>query len=81
MMKKDTLEATCFPDTTGRMALDVFLDDSVLEVFVDKHSAFAARIYPTLDSSSSILVGAEGPGAILETITISRIKPTSQVDS
>ncbi len=79
MVKRDTLDATCFPDTPDRIGLDVFLDVSVLEAFIDQHSAFAARIYPRLDSSSSILVGAEGPGAILETLTISRIKPTNQV--
>jgi sucrose-6-phosphate hydrolase SacC (GH32 family) len=79
MVKRDTLDATCFPDTPDRVALDVFLDESVLEVFVDQRSAFAARIYPTLDSSSGILMGAEGPGAILETLTISRIKQTNQV--
>lgn len=76
MVRRDTLDATFFPDTPDRMELDVLLDESVLEVFVDRRSAFAARIYPTLDSSSSILVGAEGPDAILETLTISRIKPT-----
>jgi sucrose-6-phosphate hydrolase SacC (GH32 family) len=79
MVKRDTLDVTCFPDTPDRIGLDLFLDESVLEVFVDERSAIAARIYPTLDSSSGILVGAEGPGAILETLTISRIKPTNQV--
>ncbi len=76
LVKRDTLDTTYFPDTADTLALDIFLDESVLEVFVDQRSAFAARIYPTLDPRTGILVGAEGLGAILEALTVSRMKPT-----
>ena len=58
------------------LGLDVYLDESVLEVFVDQLSAFAARIYPTLAASTGVLVGSEGAKASLEIITVARIKRT-----
>lgn len=75
-VKKDREESTYFPDTDDVLDLDVYLDNSVLEVFLDQRSAFAARIYPTLETSTGIFCGSEGVGARIETFTITRIKPT-----
>lgn len=75
-VKRDSAEATYFPRIDNVLAVDVYLDNSVLEVFVDQRSAFAARIYPTLETSTGILVGSKGMGGTMETITIARMKPT-----
>lgn len=75
-VRRDTLEATWFPDTKDSLELNLFLDQSVLEVFVDERSAFAARIYPTLPASTGFWVGSEGAGAKIESLTLRRIKST-----
>jgi sucrose-6-phosphate hydrolase SacC (GH32 family) len=74
MVKRDVQDATYFPDVKDVLGLDVYLDESVLEVFVDQRNAFAARIYPTLAASTGVLVGSEGSKASLESITVARIK-------
>lgn len=71
---RDRLDATYFPETRDTLELSVFLDASVMEVFLDQRSAFAARIYPTLPSSIGVLVGSEGPGATIEKLTVDRIR-------
>ncbi len=72
-VRRDTLDATYFPDTPDTLELLVFLDASVIEVFVDQRCAFAAHVYPTLPGSTSVLVGSEGDGASIEAITVERI--------
>lgn len=74
-VKRDVQESTYFPDVENLLALDVYLDSSILEVFVDQRNAFAACIYPTLRASTGISVGSEGTGARMETVTIAQIKP------
>lgn len=76
-VKRDIQESTYFPDPDGILELNVFLDESVLEVFLDRRAAFAARIYPTLDHSDGVAVGSRGNGAIVERITIARMKKTA----
>jgi len=76
MVKKDVQDATYFPDLKDVLGLDVYLDESVLEVFVDRREAFATRIYPTLATSTGVLVGSEGSNASIESITVARIKRT-----
>lgn len=73
-VRRDIQEATWFPDTKDSLELNLFLDQSVLEVFVDKRSAFAARIYPMLPASTGVWVGSEGPDAKMESLTVKRIK-------
>ncbi len=53
---------------------DVFVDRSVLEVFLDDRAAFAARIYPTLDNSSGVGFSSTGPGARVENLSVARIE-------
>ncbi len=74
MVHRDVQDATYFPDVKDMLGLDLFLDESVVEVFVDQRSAFAARIYPTLAASTNVLVGSEGSKASLESITVAKIK-------
>ncbi len=74
MVHRDVQDATYFPDVKDMLGLDLFIDESVVEVFVDQRSAFAARIYPTLAASTNVLVGSEGSKAILESVTVARIK-------
>jgi beta-fructofuranosidase len=73
-VKNDILDATYFPDKAEAIELDVFLDQSVLEVFIDQRTAFAARIYPTLATSVGVSAGCQGAGAIMESVTISPMK-------
>lgn len=74
MVKRDVQDATYFPDVKDVLELDVYLDESVLEVFVDQRNAFAARIYPTLVTSTGVSVGSQGSKASLQSITVARIK-------
>jgi sucrose-6-phosphate hydrolase SacC (GH32 family) len=53
---------------------DVFLDRSVVEVFVDGHAAFAARIYPTLETSGRIAFASVGSGANVESVRLDRLE-------
>jgi sucrose-6-phosphate hydrolase SacC (GH32 family) len=76
-VKRDVLQETYFPPTDDFIQLEVFLDRSVLEVFIDNRSAFAARIYPTLGNSEGVALEAMGSGAFAEDITMARIgRPT-----
>ena len=76
-VKRDVLQETYFPPTEDAIQLDVFLDRSVLEVFIDDRSAFAARIYPTLSSSEGMALECMGSNARAEDITMARISGPS----
>lgn len=76
-VKLNVLEETYFPPTTDAIQLSVFLDRSVLEVFVDDMSAFATRIYPTLSNSVGVALECRGSGAKAEDITMARISRPS----
>jgi sucrose-6-phosphate hydrolase SacC (GH32 family) len=72
-VKRDVQQETYFPSREDAIQMDVFLDHSVLEVFIDDRSAFAARIYPTLSGSEGVALGCTGSNARAEDITIARI--------
>jgi beta-fructofuranosidase len=72
-VRRDTQNVTWFPDESGVLSLDLFLDQSVLEVFVGQRSAFATRIYPTLDASTEVLFGSDGGSAKIETLEVAYI--------
>lgn len=72
-VKRDVLQETYFPPAVDVIQLEVFLDRSVLEVFIDSRSAFAARIYPTLSNSEGVALECAGSGAFAEDITMARI--------
>lgn len=75
-VKTDSQDATWFPDAADTLEFEVFLDESVLEVFLGRRSAFATRIYPTLDASIGILVGSEGSGASMGSVEVHRVRAT-----
>lgn len=77
-VKRDTQESTWFPDRKDALQLDIYLDHSVLEIFVGQRSAFAARIYPTLDSSDRVCVSSEGPGAGIEKLSVVQMSRQEQ---
>jgi sucrose-6-phosphate hydrolase SacC (GH32 family) len=53
--------------------LDVFVDRSILEVYVDNQATFSAGIYPSLDQSDGVGFAASGSGARVETICVERL--------
>jgi sucrose-6-phosphate hydrolase SacC (GH32 family) len=59
------------------LRLEVFVDRSVLEVFVDDRAAFAARIYPTLDRSDRVGFTSTGTGARVEDLRVARLEPAA----
>jgi sucrose-6-phosphate hydrolase SacC (GH32 family) len=61
------------PLKPDRLDFQVFLDNSVLEVFVDRRDAFASRIYPALNDSVGVALSCEGGIAIVENIRVSEI--------
>jgi len=61
-VKQDVLQETYFPPTDDVIQLEIFLDRSVLEVFIDRRSAFAARVYPTLSNSDGVALECMGVG-------------------
>ena len=73
MVKRNRQVTTYLAVEKDSIHLDVFVDRSVLEVFVDDRAAFAARIYPTLQSSVGVAFASEGIGAKVENLRISRM--------
>jgi sucrose-6-phosphate hydrolase SacC (GH32 family) len=71
-VKRDLQEGTYFPLQDGVIDFEIYLDVSVLEVFVDQRAAFASRIYPLLEESIGLAMRCEGGDAELEAVTISR---------
>lgn len=73
LVVRDRAETTYFPVEKDSIAFEIFLDNSVLEVFVDNRSAFATRIYPTLNISDGIALQCRGTGAVAEDFTVARM--------
>jgi beta-fructofuranosidase len=73
-VRRDRQEAVYVPLIRDTLQLDVLVDRSVLEVFLDNRAAFAARIYPTLNQSNRISFAAVGPKARAEDLQLSRIQ-------
>lgn len=73
-VKRDLQETTYFPRTDGVLDLEIYLDVSVIEVFVDQRSAFATRIYPTLEQSLGLALKCVGGDAWVDSITIARVE-------
>jgi sucrose-6-phosphate hydrolase SacC (GH32 family) len=76
-VKRDVQQATYFPPKDNSIHLNVFLDHSVLEVFVDDRAAFASRVYPTMTASDGVALVCAGSGAKAESITVARINRSS----
>lgn len=73
LVKRDIQETTYRTATAGTIHIVAFLDESVLEVFVDDRAAFATRIYPTLEESDGVGFGCVGQGARIEILSAARI--------
>ena len=69
--REETEYASAVKDSIG---FDVFVDRSVLEVFVDGRAAFAARIYPTLAESAGVAFLAAGTGAVVDELSLARLE-------
>ena len=48
------------PVITGPLKISVFVDHSIVEVFVSSRSVLTARVYPILSNSDGVFVGAVG---------------------
>ena len=76
-VKRDVQDATFFPAQANLLGLNIYLDESVIEVFVGGRAALATRIYPTLATSDGIAFECVGQGAQAENIVVARIgKPS-----
>jgi beta-fructofuranosidase len=64
---RDVQRALYAPRARGRLMMEIFLDESVLEVFVDKRACFSSRIYPLLPESVGVALRSEGGVASLAT--------------
>jgi beta-fructofuranosidase len=73
-VRRDRQETEYVSSTKDAILIDVFLDRSVLEVFVDGRASFAARIYPTLAESNGVAFAARGDGARVESLSLSRLE-------
>lgn len=73
-MKHDRQTTTYRTEEKDSLHLDLFVDRSVLEVFVDDHAAFAVRIYPTLSASDGVAFQAYGATASVEGIQVARLE-------
>lgn len=80
-VKRNVEQATYFPTAEDSIRLKVFLDHSVVEVFVDDRSAFATRIYPTLGESETVALSCIGPGAGAVNINTAKINRKHQGSS
>jgi beta-fructofuranosidase len=73
MVRRDRKEAAYVTAEKDSIHLDVIVDRSVVEVFVDGRAAFAARIYPTLDDSNRVAFATTGTGAKAKNLSLARI--------
>jgi beta-fructofuranosidase len=76
-VRRDREDTAYAPEQKDTIHFDVFADRSVLEVFIDGRASFAARIYPTLSTSSGIAFAAAGSGAAIESMSLDRLEKTS----
>ncbi len=74
LVTRDVQEATYFPPEENSLDLEIFLDESVIEGFIDRRAAFASRIYPTLKESDGLALGCYGGTAHAETVTVARVQ-------
>jgi sucrose-6-phosphate hydrolase SacC (GH32 family) len=73
-VRRDREEVEYAPAEKDVLRLEVFVDRSVLEVFVDDRAAFAARIYPTLEASDRVGFTSAGTGAKVENLRVARLE-------
>jgi beta-fructofuranosidase len=64
-------QASYGPSAPGQITFEIFLDQSVLEVFIDSRACFSTRIYPVLPESAVMALRAEGGDATLMQFSVS----------
>ena len=67
--------APCGLDSQGKLYLRIFLDRSVIEVFVNGEVAMAARVYPSRPDSQGIRLFAAGGEARVKTLDTWQMSP------
>jgi len=72
-VRRDSQTTAYISAEKDSLHLDVFVDRSVLEVFVDDRAAFATRIYPSLNTSQGVAFACDGAGATVEDVRVSRL--------
>jgi sucrose-6-phosphate hydrolase SacC (GH32 family) len=73
MVKQDTQTTPYKTDVPDEISFVLYLDVSVLEVFVDGRAAFATRIYPSLAESIGIAASCAGQGASISSLDVRSI--------
>jgi beta-fructofuranosidase len=74
MVRRDRQDTEYASAEQNSLVLDVFVDRSVLEVFVDGRAAFSARIYPTLSDSAGVAFAASGARARVEALSLALLQ-------
>jgi sucrose-6-phosphate hydrolase SacC (GH32 family) len=72
-VRRDVQTTQYRTDTPGALSLLLYLDESVIEVFVDGRSAFGTRVYPMLEESTGIAAGCIGKGASIEALSVKTV--------
>ncbi|WP_263408331.1 GH32 C-terminal domain-containing protein [Terriglobus tenax] len=72
--RRDRQEVSYAPRVSGKLDLELFVDQSVIEVFIDKRSCFATRAYPVLPESVGITACCEGGEAYLTSLRVSVLR-------
>ena len=62
------------PPVPDHIEVTIFLDQSVLEVFLDGRACFTSRLYPILPESVGIALCSEGGDAAVSLLTMSGLK-------
>lgn len=74
LVKRDLEAVVYHPAQEDSIAFEIFLDNSVLEVFLDDRAAFATRIYPTLNISNRFALSAVGGNAEVHDFNAARMR-------
>lgn len=72
--KRDLQQAFYPPVLADKIELEVFVDQSVIEVFIDRRGCFATRVYPVLPESIGIAVCSNGGEAYLIGLRVSSLR-------
>ncbi len=67
-------QASYSPLHPGQITFELFLDQSVLEVFLDDRACFSTRIYPVLPESAGIASRAEGGNATVTHFSVAGLR-------
>jgi beta-fructofuranosidase len=71
--KRDLQQVSYTPNSPGEIELEIFIDKSVIEVFIDRRDCFATRVYPALPESVGIAACSEGGDAYLTALLASSL--------